>query len=712
MGPFVRSADLFADAVRSNEEWLLRRVLRHALERGYAKRLPAGEEEWRASIRGFSSSFLEMAGREEDAGGESGPDGEDGSDPYAAASLLEAKKHRERGVPLRRFLGLMKCFRRSYEELVWEAGLPPGEREKNFFLVERFFDRLEIACCAEWTGTPENSLVADLQSRNRELVGEKNLFQSLIESLPDAAYLLDGRGTMRAVNPAGRELLRRFPQAPAAPPGGTLSGEPFPFFLEELKRFAASADAAMTFEKSLLLDGQEVHFNAHFVRWQDLHGGEAGVFATLADVSFRVCAQRELAAQHGELSRLLRLTGIAKQEWEGTMDCMAEMVVLTDEKFRIRRCNRAFQQFFGKEFQAILGSDCEEFLREKGLAIDLAGACDVEIRQADTGRWFHVLRYPFQGRSDTAGPLAGESLAGIVLTLHDVTEREQMVEELGAKNQKLAEAYDELTRTQAHILQQEKMASIGQLAAGVAHEINNPMGFIASNLHTLHKYVDRLARFVDLQASAMKEAGNTPEAVRKARAEYKIDRIRGDIEALVDESLEGAERVRQIVQNLKSFSRVDQAELKDVDINECVNSTINIVWNEIKYKATLDKDLGELPPTKCYPQQINQVLLNLLVNAAHAIEKQGEIRVASRVEDGHVCVSISDSGCGIPPEQLSRIFEPFFTTKDVGKGTGLGLSIAYDIVKKHNGEISVRSEVGKGSTFTVRIPLTEPRENA
>ena len=160
------------------------------------------------------------------------------------------------------------------------------------------------------------------------------------------------------------------------------------------------------------------------------------------------------------------------------------------------------------------------------------------------------------------------------------------------------------------------------------------------------------------------------------------------------------------MQGLKSFSRVDEAEEHILaDINECLESTLNIVWNELKYKATVTKQYGNLPHANCNPQQLNQVFMNLLVNAAHAIEKQGEIAIKTWQQDRSIFVSISDTGCGIAEENLSRIFEPFFTTKEVGKGTGLGLSISYDIVKKHAGELTVQSELGKGTIFTIQLPI-------
>ena len=278
--------------------------------------------------------------------------------------------------------------------------------------------------------------------------------------------------------------------------------------------------------------------------------------------------------------------------------------------------------------------------------------------------------------------------------------------ELMVKNSELNDAYSELKSAHAQMLQKEKMASIGLLAAGIAHEINNPIEFVASNLLALEKYVGRFADFSKASGAVAAEAPPALTAEFEARRKaLKIDRVLEDALPLIRESIEGTTRVGKIVSDLKSFSRVDDTGRKTADINECLSSTINIAWNEIKYKAVLHKEFGDLPPVLCWPQRLNQVFMNLLVNAAQAIETDGKITVRSWAEGDAVLVSVSDTGCGIPRDNLSRIFEPFFTTKEVGKGTGLGLSITYDIVKKHSGAITVESEEGKGTTFTVRIPV-------
>jgi PAS domain S-box-containing protein len=293
------------------------------------------------------------------------------------------------------------------------------------------------------------------------------------------------------------------------------------------------------------------------------------------------------------------------------------------------------------------------------------------------------------------------------------TELESANSELRQVTRELEKALSELKSAQSRFLQQEKMASIGQLAAGVAHEINNPMGFIISNLNSLRKYTDKLASFMNMQTAAVDklaaEAGAELIAaeLRAEKKSLKIAYILEDLGDVINESLDGAERVKKIVQDLKSFSRLDETEVKLADINEGLESTLHVVWNELKYKATVRKEYGEIPRTVCNLGQLNQVIVNLLVNAAQAIETKGEILIKTTSDPNQITITIADTGAGIPADKLDRIFEPFYTTKEVGKGTGLGLSIVYDIVKKHNGEIRVASEVGKGTTFTISIPVAK-----
>ncbi|MDH3974218.1 MAG: ATP-binding protein [Deltaproteobacteria bacterium] len=274
-------------------------------------------------------------------------------------------------------------------------------------------------------------------------------------------------------------------------------------------------------------------------------------------------------------------------------------------------------------------------------------------------------------------------------------------------------AYKELQQAQFQLLQSEKMACVGQLAAGVAHEINNPIAFINSNLGSLREYLSDMKGFIEKIESilpvAEKSAHSELSAQAKEIVDFKgkvnFDFIMADLSNIIEESIDGTNRVREIVENLKEFSHIDEAKLIFADINKGIESTLNIVKNEIKYVATVRKELGEIPRIRCYPQQLNQVFMNLLVNAAQAIENEGEIAIRTTTKGESVFVEISDTGQGIAEEKMGKIFEPFFTTKPVGVGTGLGLSMSFNIIKNHGGNISVKSEVGKGTTFTVELPI-------
>jgi signal transduction histidine kinase len=306
----------------------------------------------------------------------------------------------------------------------------------------------------------------------------------------------------------------------------------------------------------------------------------------------------------------------------------------------------------------------------------------------------------------------------VVISHEDITARKQIEAALSENQKQLQSLNDQLENRIAKevgknrakdslLLHQDKMSSIGQLAAGVAHEINNPMGYIISNLASLSKYVDKLTTYLDANANYFAESDSgTREYLAQERNKYKIDRIRQDLPELICESREGAERVRKIVQDLRNFSRLDNSTDEFSDINKGLESTMTIAWNELKYKATVNREYGQLPLVWCNMGQLNQVFLNILVNAAHAIEGQGEIRIATWAAAESVKIAISDNGCGIAPEDVKRIFDPFFTTKEVGKGTGLGLAIAYDIVvNKHRGIIDVTSEIDTGTTFTITLPV-------
>jgi signal transduction histidine kinase len=308
----------------------------------------------------------------------------------------------------------------------------------------------------------------------------------------------------------------------------------------------------------------------------------------------------------------------------------------------------------------------------------------------------------------------------------EITERKKAEESVRLACKNLEEANQELKEMQSQLVQSEKLASIGQLAAGVAHEMNTPVGFVASNFETLENYTEKILELFRMYGELLRkiETGEKTELLKitdsicKTWNEMKIDFILEDLPVLFNDSREGIGRVTSIVQNLRDFSRTEQSENLDTyNINDGIRATLVVAQNEIKYDADVETELSEVPEITCNTSQINQVLLNIIINAVQAIKSEerddkGKITVRTYATDYEVICEISDDGPGIKADVLQKIFDPFFTTKPVGMGTGLGLSISYDIiVTKHKGTLLVDNAVGKGTKFTIKLPIDSSEQN-
>lgn len=420
-------------------------------------------------------------------------------------------------------------------------------------------------------------------------------------------------------------------------------------------------------------------------------------------------------------------------------DSLKEEVISIDDDFKIISANKSMLNEMNMPFNSIIGSDYLNILairkyRGKNESIPSliqktfkTGKCRSSIHECIDKRGEikqkELIYTPVKSNDKTSQ---------VVISCRDITEEMKNAEKIShlnkelndailqvkLKNEKLEETLKRLKDTQAQILQSEKMSSIGQLAAGVAHEINNPTGFVSSNLKTLSDYQADLSRLIIKYRELLSkldeihtykdpkvELSGLIQEIKKIEEEIDIEYILGDIKDLIEESGEGTNRIKKIVQDLKDFAHPGEDRQQMTDINKNIESTLNIVWNEIKYKATVTKEFDDLPVIECYPHLLNQVFMNLLVNAAQAIEKNGEIKIITKRVNSHINILISDNGSGIPEENINKIFDPFFTTKEIGKGTGLGLNVAYNIIQKHKGKIEVDSEPGKGTTFSILIPM-------
>jgi PAS domain S-box-containing protein len=389
---------------------------------------------------------------------------------------------------------------------------------------------------------------------------------------------------------------------------------------------------------------------------------------------------------------------------DGILRHLGSAVVLVDASGRITFANPAAEQILGRATTELHGSRLRDFLAEEIAAAMLESA--LERGEATPGTETRMRRSDgaFVPVALSCGPVMGSDgrPGGAVAAFRDLSDAQQW---------------------RAHVLQTEKMASIGQLAAGVAHEINNPMGFIHANLFQMTEYVADLRQVwtrveVLLKAVASEDAdtvGRAAAELTETATELDVGFLLQDLAKAIRESQEGSERIRHIVQDLRDFSHQDTGERVLADLNQCLDSTANIVWPMMKHVVVLSKHYGDLPPVPCYPMQLKQVFMNLLVNAYQAIEEVlgtrthldgvGTVTLTTAANDGGVWVEITDTGTGIAPDHIDRIFDPFFTTKKVGAGTGLGLSTSFNIVRRHGGTMHVESALGRGTTFRIQLPL-------
>lgn len=400
------------------------------------------------------------------------------------------------------------------------------------------------------------------------------------------------------------------------------------------------------------------------------------------------------------------------------VDTAADGIISIDENGLIELFNPAAQRIFGYEETDVIGSNIKMLMPEPFYS-QHDGYLE-NYRRTGTGTIIGSAGREVEGvRKDnslfpmelTVSELHVEGRHKFTGMVRDITERKQAQEELHRRYEDLKSANENLKSAQSQLLQSEKMASIGQLAAGVAHEINNPVGYVNSNISSLAQYLQDLFKVIDAyETLEIITQGHDEELanVKAIKEEVGLGYLKTDIMDIIGESKEGLLRVKQIVQDLKDFSHVDEAEWQWADLHKGLDSTLNVAQSEIKYKAEVVKEYGDIPHIECMASQINQVFMNLLVNAAHAIKgERGVITIRTGVEAKQAWVAISDTGEGIPEDIQNRIFEPFFTTKEIGKGTGLGLSLSYGIIEKHGGRIDVSSEMGKGTTFTIWLPIEQ-----
>ncbi|MBP7072021.1 MAG: PAS domain S-box protein [Clostridia bacterium] len=555
--------------------------------------------------------------------------------------------------------------------------------------------------------------ITEIKNAERALHKEKELFKVTVHSIGDGLLTTDKEGKITLMNKIAEEITGWTMKEAVGRPSyeifnivNGITGE----CCEDPVRKVLNTGRIIELEENTVFiskNGIEKHIDDSGAPIRDSDGNILGAVLVFRDVTHKKEVEKEVQLLHQAVEQ------------------SSSAVIVTDPEGKIQYVNAKFEKLTGYAQNEIMGKNprilksgiqSDEIYRKMWHTISLGEEWHGEFLNKKKNGEFYWALVSISPIKDKEG-----NIINFLAVQEDITERKIMEQALEDKNNKLSELVKKLESTQKSLIQQEKMAGIGQLAAGVAHEINNPLGFIISNFNTLTKYVRRYSEIVKAGNQLKESIRNGSAADLAAQIQYideleknyKINYLNQDIFDLLEESVEGLERINKIVKGLRVFSRTEQeAEYEEFDLNLTIENTLLVASNEIKYHIRIDKNLGDIPLLYGIPSQINQVLLNIILNASYAIktsqkEKKGIIAINTYKKDNCIVCEIIDNGPGIPKDIINQIFNPFFTTKPVGEGTGLGLSISYDIIKnKHNGDIEVESTEGIGTKFTLKFPCS------
>ena len=574
--------------------------------------------------------------------------------------------------------------------------------------------------------------LSDMRHVQTSLLSTSQVLNQILDNDPVATFVIDADHRITHWNKACEYLTGKdgWDMRGLSDKGSVFYGEPRPVLCDlivdgldaahlerhyqgkiKMSAVIAGAFEAEDYFPNFGENGRWLFFTAAPLR--DGTGQIVGAIETLQDVTQRHLVEEELTRHRNQLELLVseRTAELDSKNHElSAFMENASVGILASSGGKVTRHNKKFTEMFMAVGDSAVGHQTSDFFIDID-DYDEFGRIAFPVLAQGKPLLHEMMLQRLDGETLWVQMIAyvcdiDNPSAGAWWLLQDRSEVRRAQEQLESNYASLKETNRKLEDAQNQLLQSEKMASIGQLAAGVAHEINNPVGFVNSNLSSLRHYIDGLMALIaeyEGFEGALDAAARQQLAATKARVD--LDYMREDLPVLLRESADGLTRVKRIVQDLKDFSRVDNADWQEADLNAGLDSTLNVVLNEVKYKAEVRKNYGQLPAVRCLAAQLNQVFMNFIVNAAHAIEGSGIITLSTGVAGEWVWVEVADSGCGMSSEVQKRIFEPFYTTKPVGKGTGLGLSLSFSIVQKHKGLIKVHSEPGKGSAFRVWLPV-------
>jgi PAS domain S-box-containing protein len=558
--------------------------------------------------------------------------------------------------------------------------------------------------------------ITDKQMAELELAQKEKYFRTLVENTFDVTFTRDPSGVITYISPSVERVLGYTPDE--------LIGKAVPFLIHpdcmetvvhDAQEISLQPDKVMHSELKLIRkDGKVVHVES--IAKNLLHDELVqGYLITFRDISEQKEAENQLLQR--------------ERYFRSLIENSTDIISISDQHSNFFYASPSIEKVLGyssEEYYSLSGRElvhpdyCQQVNQTFASIANQPGTLAKEeflFRHKDGHYVF--LEGIFKNM------LHDEAVQGIVMNCRDITERKKVeavlrdynetlqkevkkqTDSLVTKNNELEKILHDLQHAQMQLVESEKMASLGQLTAGIAHEINNPINFVSANIEPLKTDFEDIKLLLNKYASLhdSPHLQNELAEINRIREEIDISYLEEEISALLNGIEEGATRTKEIVVGLRNFSRLDEIDLKYANINEGLSSTLMLLQNKFKTRITIIKDYGDIPDIECFPGKLNQVFMNILSNAFSAIPGEGTITIRTWQEDKYVKVSIQDTGTGMTEKVKNRIFEPFFTTKDVGEGTGLGLSISYGIIQRHNGKIEVSSKVGKGSTFVITLPI-------
>lgn len=679
--------------LRERESWLMERVLGYASLHGYTACTSTLVESWRVSVAGLTEAIAtalhEPGPRHEYPMKPSAP-----HDAIAAFAILEAKRHRKRGVTLAMFWGLLKYYRRAYLDLLDEPLSPEQDREAAKTFLAECFERMEFSFVLQWTALSGKEANAALAEQNLRLTNEKTKYLTVFESVPQALFLLDADGRVENANAAALAMLGfdaptgtlYYAQAPGKDASGeqSVGGQPLadllPWLAQSLRDIGAEGVERVIMETTVGDGEGKRYYSAAIGRLRDVTGNLTGKIVLCRDDTLQRQARQALAKSE-ERYRILA-------------DLMHQGLVILSSDGHIDFANLAIEVLLGHPLGEIVGQPLTRFIRPQ----------DHDTFKASLDRRQHGEADPYE-----MGLVRGDGSVVFIMSSPSVV--------IGEDNdyQGSLEVFTDIThlkKLEVQLATAKRLEAIGQLAGGVAHEINTPLQYVSGNLDFALANLPRLIELLGKYEQALttptdSQAFETVKSdIETFRAKHDMDTILAELPLALDESLHGTERVASFVRSIKRFAQSDGVGRRAIDVNEAIQATVEVAKSTQEIPICVEMDLAEdVPALPCVPGDFNQLLLCLLINASQAMERagrpQGCVRVSSRQEGNHVALAVSDVGTGIPPDLQDRIFSPFITGKDGGQG----LSIVLSIVEKHKGAIRCISQPGHGATFHVTFPL-------